>query len=296
MKSMKPALTFYEQLEKFKLHNIKISDDNLAINILKQVNYYKLLGYGVGLKNPQNPEEFINCSIEMLFRLYTFDSRLRNLFHLYLEYIEIEFKTKLSNYMSLKYGPECYRDESIFVPIVKSDGTNPYSIIVQNLDKEVERHKNALFVRHHIDNYDGHFPFWVAVELMSFGDVVSIYRMLNDDDKKAIYQFYGMKNDFLTGWLLNFVEIRNICAHNNRLYNIKLKQQLRLYKSKFYDIKELNSHKLFPSIIVIKRIFNSDERWGSFNKELKLLILEFGDVIRLDFLGFPENWKEILSK
>ena len=164
MSNLKLPLSFKAQVKRMKeFHKIIIEDDEYAENILSRVNYYKLLGYGIGLNNPNNKDEYINCSIEKLFNLYNFDSKIRNLFQLYLEYIEIEFKTKLANYYSLKYGSECYKNPSFFETVIKSDGTNVHTNIISDFDKEVDRHSNLPFVKHHIETYDGHFPFWVAV-------------------------------------------------------------------------------------------------------------------------------------
>ena len=49
---LKPALTYDEQIIKLiDDHNLKVPNKNFAEEILKKVNYYRLSGYGIGLKN-----------------------------------------------------------------------------------------------------------------------------------------------------------------------------------------------------------------------------------------------------
>ena len=55
----------------------------------------------------------------------------------------------------------------------------------QNIDREIENNKKVLFVKHHIDNYDGQFPLWVISELFTFGMLSYFYNDLITADKKA---------------------------------------------------------------------------------------------------------------
>ncbi|EFL43785.1 hypothetical protein HMPREF9248_0501 [Fannyhessea vaginae PB189-T1-4] len=52
---LKPALTYDQQIAKLvNDHHLKISNIEFAKEILKKVNYYRLSGYGVGLKNAKS--------------------------------------------------------------------------------------------------------------------------------------------------------------------------------------------------------------------------------------------------
>ena len=55
-----------------------MDDYDEAIRILKRVNYYRLSGYGVGLKEKDNREKYIEgTSLETIYRLYSFDSKFK---------------------------------------------------------------------------------------------------------------------------------------------------------------------------------------------------------------------------
>ena len=57
-----------------------------------------------------------------------------------------------------------------------------------------------------------------------------------------------------------------------------------------------NLNKLFPVILVIKHITRSSECWKQFLKDLIKLFDDNSDVIRLDFIDFPVNWKDLLKE
>lgn len=56
--------------------------------------------------------------------------------------------------------------------------------LIDNFNTEVKRNKELLFVKHHIDNYDGKFPLWVAVELFTLGNTSQFYSQMKTADKK----------------------------------------------------------------------------------------------------------------
>ena len=100
-----------------------------------------------------------NLSFERVYRIYEFDRKLRNLLFAAIEVIEVSLRTRLAHFHSEKYGPLGYLDASSFNSKHNADKFK------QNIDREIENNKKVLFVKHHIDNYDGQFPLWVISEL-----------------------------------------------------------------------------------------------------------------------------------
>lgn len=185
--ALKPALTYDQQIAKLvNGHHLKISNIEFAKEILKKVNYYRLSGYGVGLKNVDNKEYYQDTvTIEQLFNLYCFDSQFKNNLMRTIEQIEIELRTQIAYYLSIKYGPEVLMSETNFIYKTNKQGQSIYSILIKRLNKEIERQKNKPFVKHHIEKYNSQFPIWVSVELMSFGSLSSLFSILKTEDKKT---------------------------------------------------------------------------------------------------------------
>lgn len=297
MPQLKPALTYDQQIDRLKnVHNLSISDDAAALEILKKVNYYRLSAYGLGLSQKDDKEKYIDgISLEHIYRLYEFDSIFRNILIHVIEQLEIQLRTQISNFLALKYGSEGYVDPAHFTEKKTKNGEPVHTTVMESFNKEREHQKNAPFVKHHMAKYEGHFPVWVAVELFTFGNLSSLYSIMVLEDRKEIARLYNTEPKYLGSWILALVEIRNICAHYSRLYNMPLKQTPHLYPEyQKYRVGTIN--KVFPALLAIKRMLNCDERWNAFEIQLEALIDEYSDVVRLSFMGFPKEWREVLSK
>lgn len=228
---LKPALTYEQQILRLRnTHNLTIEDEDRAIEILKRVTYYRLTGYGLGQTKPLNKEEYVDgTTLEQIYQLYKFDSAFRNLLIHVIEQIEIKLRAQLANYIALKYGPEGYVDRANFIPKQNKQGDFIHDWLMISFAKEKRRQKNAPFVKHHNDKYEGRFPIWVAVEMFTFGMLSSLYSIMLSEDRKEIAGRYDTKPQYLGSWILALIEVRNICAHYGRLYNMPLKHSPHLY-------------------------------------------------------------------
>ena len=64
---------------------------------MHKINYYRLSGYGIGLTFSSNKDEYIEgISLQHLFRLYKFDSVLKNSLMHIIEQIEIQLRTQIA--------------------------------------------------------------------------------------------------------------------------------------------------------------------------------------------------------
>ncbi len=295
MVEMKKALTYDEQIKRLQIvHNLRIDDEESALRILEKVNYYRLSGYGVGLKKNDDEEKYRDeISLDYLYRLYCFDSDFKNILIHIIEKMEVRLRAEISNYFSLKYGAEGYTNVANFEDKETKNGDSVHALLLEGFKNECIRQKNVPYVKHHLEKYGGRFPFWVAIELFTFGNIASFFDIMKDEDRKAISKLYSTDPDKLKSWILSLVEIRNICAHYGRLYNMPLKQSPVLYKE-FTKYRRKQS-KVFPVILVIMRMSDEKEWWEPFKIQMGNVIGEYTDVINFGFMGFPANWKEVLN-
>ena len=118
-----------------------------------------------------------NLSFERVYHIYEFDRRLRNLLFSAIEVIEISLRARLAYFHSEKYGPLGYLDASFF------NSKHNAEKFKANLNREIENNKKVLFVKHHLEHYDGKFPLWVVCELFTFGMLSYFYNDLTTADK-----------------------------------------------------------------------------------------------------------------
>lgn len=115
-KPLKKPLNYDEQLDNLiNNHALVIDDREKAIQILKQVSYYRLSAYGIGLKRIENQEQYCEgISIDHLYRIYRFDSQLRNLLRSTCEYLEICLRSVISYHLAISYGADGFMNSNNF--------------------------------------------------------------------------------------------------------------------------------------------------------------------------------------
>ena len=292
MKPLKEPKDYEEQIYHLeKVHQLIINNHEQAKGILKRINYYRLSAYGIGLKRPDDKEKYIlGISLETIYRLYQFDRELRSIIMPILEEIEVEFKSSVSYCLAMEYGAEGYTNSSNFMNIIKKDGISVHQDVMGKFEGEKQRQANLPCVLHHNEIYDGHFPIWAAVELFTFGMVTSLFGIMKSKDRKKVAVNYSMNAKHLESNMLAVNELRNKCAHYNRIYNMPFKQQPYL----FTEYTLYRSNKVFPIFITMKILLHNEKLWRDFLSSLSRLVLSYPEV-RLDFMGFPKNWLEVLS-
>ncbi len=299
VRSVKSPLTYEEQIKRLKdFHKLSIDDDEEALLILKKINYYRLSGYGIGLTLPNDKDKYRQgISLKHLYQLYKFDSEMKNLLSLVIEQIEIQFRANISYHLAINYGALGYLDSSNFADRKDANGKSVLNKILGEFKTMVERSKRLPFVKHHLVNYDRQFPIWVAVELFTFGNLTSLYSIMQDKDKDAIAKLYGTKDVYLNSWIRLLQEVRNLCAHYARVYNLIFKTTPKLYKEYDFLTKDSRTEKtkIFYVLLVLKRLLDT-EQWDEFYLKFKSLLNKYSQYIKLSFMSFPEKWEEILEK
>lgn len=253
---------------------------------MQRVNYYRLVAYGLTLKCSPNSNIYIEgTTFSKLVSLYEFDKKLRQLLLGALESIEVAFRTHIAYHHAHEYSPLGYENPSYF-----QDPTY-HERFIKNLDRFYDENKTELFIIHHRKKYDGVFPFWVAVEVLSFSTLSMLFKNLLHEDKLLISKtYYNVHYKYTESWLHTLTTIRNVCAHHGRLYGKKLTISPLL----FNKVKNhIQSNSLFAAIIVLFKLLNEKDR-NILLISLHALIDEYKEYINLFDMGFPHDWESII--
>src|SRR5690606_20392215 len=279
--SVKQPTTIEEQIEIFKRRGLVVSDADFAIRTLQRISYYRLSAYTLSLK--KSDQFYPNTTFENVVALYEFDRRFRYLIMEMVEQVEIAFRTHISYYIAHTYGPLGHLDQEQF---------NNHDAFLTELEKEILRSKE-IFIKHHIERYDGKIPVWVAIEVLSFGALSKLYsNMKNNDQNHIARSNYRAPAKYLVSWLKCLSHIRNICAHYGRLYNRRLTSKPRLdSKSKQLGIDQ---GMIFSHLYILKDLIFDRGKWTDFVTRLEALLTEYKEIVELDRIGFPEDWESIL--
>ncbi len=287
LKQHQEPITIDEQVENLQNLGLIIDDEEYAKRILKRVSYYRLIkAYSITLKENGSYKEGV-C-FEDIVDLYEFNAEFRNILFKLLEHIEVSLRACIGNYFSIKYGNFAYRDVCNF------DREEYQEKVIERIDKEVERSSKTAFIKHFRLNYqDGDIPFYVAVEVTTFGTLSMMYKNMKLEDKKTIAKEFGegVSHYQFASWIENFAFVRNECAHYGRLYNAKINKTPKLLNK--YKNMGIKNNRIFITLLNLKMV--SDECvYTNFYKELCELI-ELHPKVELNKMGFPDNWKDLLN-
>lgn len=83
------------------------------------------------------------------------------------------------------------------------------------------KNSNKMIV-HYLDTYN-YVPLWVLVRILSFGKISKFYSFMKAKEKNNVSRNFNIKSNILKIYLTNLGEIRNICAHDEKLYDINLR-------------------------------------------------------------------------
>ncbi len=283
---VKKPTTYNEQVEILKSKGLIIKDESFALQTLRELNYYTFTGYLREFElDARHYEE--GTTFKKIYHIIEFDRKLRNIILFAIEPIELLIKSKIAYHISHKYGPLGYLNPNNF------ENYKQQKMIIKNFNRNVKKNKKLDYVQHHMINYDGKFPIWVAVNLFSFGMISNLYENLREEDKTIISREFKTTPKELESFLYCILFLRNKVAHYVRLYNSTL-DKTPLYCANNH--KEYNiTNKVFDIVYIMKFLSLNKAEWNK-NIVLKLkdLFDEYGEYIDLYRIGFPKNWYELL--
>ncbi len=284
---VKKFCTFDEQLENIRKKGFRISDPRKCMSFLKRNSYYSCSAYFHYFELKSESD----LDFESIMKICEFDSKVRNLIFYIIEEIEHSLKTQISYFHAEKYGALGYLQKENF-----SKKYHDHEKFINMIAKhKVKNCKNDI-IKHHNKNYDGNVPIWVMINFFTIGELVHFYKDMKTADRKAFLRDYiDLPNSFkyFDSWLKCITDVRNRCAHYSRLYFFNFPNSPKF----FQDINIGLRYKLFEQILALKFVFHNKNRFNKmFVHKLKKIIDCYDRYIDLKYIGFPDNWFEILCK
>lgn len=289
-KPLKPAKTFEEQLTLLESRGLVITDRTKSIEVLSRFNYYTLSGYLFNFRKPGSDDYVDGLTFDQIFDIIEFDRRFRSILMYAIETIEHTLKTKIAYHLAHLCGPDGYRDPSNFKDQSKHEET------MKRFQENVDKNKKLPFVWHHISDYGGLMPIWVAIDLFTFGMLEAFFKNMPTKSQKAIAKEFGTGADQLASWIENVRYLRNMLAHYMRVYDFRLQKNPRPCKY-HHALFNKTTYRAFDIVYVMKALFLDANEWDKYVvSELERLLDEYRTVIDMSCIGFPPNWKDLLLK
>ena len=301
--------TLDEQVEILKAKDLTITDEEITKKILLKENYFFISGYRHLLMKNYKDKRFIKgATFEELYSVFNFDRHIRNICFKNILIIENNIKSIISYQLSKKYGfqeknylnPNNYTED----PLKERQVRDVLNKTRKQLAFNGKKHTATM---HYMTNY-GYIPMWILVKVLSFGLMAEFYCILKTEDKKEIAELYDMKYQDMEVFLYLLANFRNLCAHEDILYDHRTQRSIpdnnihkKLQIEKQEDEYKYGKNDLFALIIIFKQMLGIEE----FREMIREMEYEI-DILQgkvksvptetiLNRIGFPINWKEIMQ-
>ncbi len=296
----KQILTIEQQVQSYVDAGMKITSQEDVEKALKSIGFYRLRGYSFQLYDNAAKKYVPGTKFEDIIKLYQFDQELAALVFSMISKIEVALRVRLVEALLIHGEPLVLQDSSIFKEKKR------YWQNMATVASEIAR-SNDVFIKHNFDNHDGEVPVWAAVEVLSFGTLSKIIKNLKTGTGSSYsilasnYQYRSKKGNLvkpsqkmLASWIQGVSVLRNMCAHNSRIYNRTIHTTPEIL-----DVDKITPppvhNGLYQILLAMKYLRSSDEEWTVFVNAFDKLIQNNNGVVSLAAMNLPADWKEHLS-
>lgn len=304
--------THKSQLKILRSRGMSISNGSQGskvMRILERENYYSVIN---GYKEPfiqqgVTPESYIKgTKFDELYSVFCFDRNVRSIYLKYILKAEHQIKTVIAHEFSRIYGHDNY---------LKLDNFDSNPSNIKRVLDTIGRIQNALSsqmgksneITHYMSTY-GYVPLWVLVNILTLGEMSYFYENMKQHDKNQVAKQFNLLPYELSKYLKNLTLARNLCAHDERFYDVKYKSSLAVSTIPNFNILGIPSlsgnytygtNDAFSIAVILTLILHktdSKEFVSAMNKEFKKLDKELStitaDQIKLE-MGYGPNWKKL---
>ena len=214
--------------------------------------------------------------------------------------IEVALRVRLVDALLIHGDALILQDSSIFKE--KKTYWNNMSTIASEIARS-----NDVFIKHNFDKHEGEIPVWAVVEVLSFGTLSKIIKNLKSGPGSAYavlmehYKYVSQKGNsvkpsqkMFTSWVQAVAVLRNMCAHNSRVYNRTIHTAPEILDADKISPPPKNNG-LYQILLAMKYLRASDDEWREFVEDLDKLFQAYNSVITLSAMNLPTDWKTHLS-
>lgn len=302
-----PFLTYEQQIQKLKNKGLIIDNDDNAIELLKKHSYFALIsGYKIPFKTKGGTYK-PHTGLSDIYSLYFFDDILRTIILRNILKVEKHIKSLISYSFCETYGEnqQFYLDKTKYnySPANQSDIDD----LIGRLSKIAANPKDYSYIQHQLKRH-GNIPLWVMMKALPIGTVSKFYSFLPQSiQAKVSMEFKHITENELVRMLDLLARVRNVCAHNERLFNYRYNKGAinDTYIHKYLNISKSNvqyskgKQDLFAIIIVLKYLLSPNE-FSCFvddiNDAIENLLVSTRQLQQTQmykYMGFPTNWLKI---
>ena len=291
MDYIKPFKSISEQIQLLRSRGLIIDSD--AEHYLRHLSYYRLAGYWLPFEEDHSLHLFkSNTYFDDVLNLYIFDRELRLILLDAIERVEVSVRTNWAHHCAQVYGAHAYLNSTI----MRNKFWHQKNIDI--LKEEIKR-SHEPFIQHYKKKYTSpeEPPIWVVCEIMSLG---LLSRCLKNTMPSKICTEIAKSYQIDYAVLVSFIEhltyLRNLCAHHSRIWNRQLTKTMKIPFSKpAWLINNFNQNSsgmrtIYNSLVMLIYFLNIIS--PSHHLKLRLINLIKKHAIKVEAMGFPDNWEQ----
>jgi len=269
---------------------LEVPDKQTLVTVLKNISYYRFSGYLFPFKRTDSDDFQLNTSLSEVLERYTFDENLREITFKAFSKIEVQLRNDIIHEHAKKYGPFGYLGHQQLPNMPRCR----HEELVAALAINKERSKEPFILSYNRKYTNKGLPLWMAIETLTFGQLLYVHSGLDRDIHKIIADKYCLPNKVLRSWIVSSGYIRNICAHHYRLWDRKLSlKPSRREKCPEWMKPFPVETSTFYAIALVLLHFQQNVQSVDWKKNFLNLAQEFPKIPFSDNMGFPPTWREL---
>lgn len=314
--SSKPFQTLDEQIGILKGRDMIIQDIEKAKRFLLSNNYYNIIN-GYSKFFPRKSEKYINgTTFNEVTQLYLFDIKIKEAFFQAILAAESHLKAIFAYRFAEAFHdiPYAYLNISCYDPRKTLSVVSTISKLSGIINYQKNNRESSIY--HYIHEYH-HVPIWVLVNYLDFGELrhmldssqERIQNKVAKDISEFVQQNIQSATTFTPEVMLAFIsninEVRNVCAHNNRLLGFHCRRDDKYWAPLHnpYSITPNDERRDAYSVFLSLQCFLSKKEFQILHNTLRkrmnylrnqLNSIDINQILSL--LGFPDDWNTTVSK
>lgn len=309
-----------QQIDILKKRGLIFDDEEFAKDKLLETNYYNTInGYKrlfVTVDSSGNEIFKRDSRYEELYYLSEFDRSMRSVYLENILKIENKLKTLIAYYFSEEYGYDNYLKIDNFETLrgtansedaIKKRITS-IQYLISSIQKEIADSINKKdYINHYIMKH-GYVPLWVLVNALSLGTISKFYELMKQPLRVKVAKKFNINENDLRIYIKVLAFWRNLCAHDERLYDSKSTNTVSLPDTKYHvnlnlpkqGNQYIQGKKDLFSLTIVLRILLSENDFHNFYNKVNGRIYSIGSKLTSisvedvkSAMGFPYGWGEI---
>ena len=212
-----------DRIQHLRAKGLIVSRPNVAAKKIEAIGYERLRIYFLSRRDQPGKTFRTGTTYKDILQLYECDARLRALAFEAVGRFELAFRNILSEALSSQFGSHPYYDRTAFKDAKAHN--QALSQVIQTFDASKDER-----AKHYRRNYDPPAlpPIWTLKEFLTFGGAARLYATLAGPRREDVAKAFGVPRlPVFDNWVQCFVDLRNICAHHDRLFNRRFQKQLQ---------------------------------------------------------------------